>query len=107
MSCKKGECKDCGFWTDPRRTGGTCHESPVSVQTTPDYWCGKFVPRTSEEHKVIENRLESKKVKDAKAAAAQAAREAEAKAQAEKIAAPATVPVKEPMSVKDQPQSTQ
>ena len=107
MSCKKGECKDCGYWDNEGKRSTSCHRNPVSVVTTPNYWCGEFVPRTSEEKKVVENKLESKKAREAKAEAAQQAREAEAKAQAEKVSAPSPVPVKEPMSVAEQPQSTQ
>ncbi len=57
----------------------SCHRNPISVNTTPNYWCGEFVLRTSEEVKVVENKLESKKAREAKAEAAQQAREAEAK----------------------------
>ena len=107
MSCKKGECKDCGYWDFEGKRSTSCHRNPISVNTTPNYWCGEFVPRTSEEVKVVENKLESKKAREAKAEAAQQARETEAKAQAAKMSGPASIPVKEPESVATQPQSTQ
>jgi hypothetical protein len=84
-----------------------CHRNPVSVPTPPYYWCGEFVPRTEEEEKVVENKLESKKAREAKAEAAQKAREEATKAAMEKADGPTKVPVKEPMSVATQPQSTQ
>ncbi len=107
MSCKKGECKDCGFWDNDGRRTVMCHRNPVSVPTPPYYWCGEFVPRTEEEKKVVENKLESKKAKEAKAEAAQKAREEATKAAMEKADGPTKVLVKEPMSVATQPQSTQ
>ena len=107
MSCKKGECKDCGFWDNDGRRTVMCHRNPVSVPTSPTYWCGEFVPRTEEEQQVVENKLESKKAKEAKAEAAQKAREEATKAATEKANGPSKVPVREPMSVATQPQSTQ
>ena len=107
MSCKKGECKDCGCWDNDGRRTYICHRSPISAPTPPNYWCGEFVPRTEEEVKVAENKLESRKAKEAKAEAAQKAREEATKAAMEKANGPTKVPVKEPMSVEVQPQSTQ
>lgn len=107
MSCKKGECQNCGYWDDDGRRTIFCHRNPLSVATPPTYWCGEFVPRTEEEVKVVENKLESKKARQAKADAIQEAREKAAKEVEAKQNEPASIPVKEPMSVATQPQSTQ
>lgn len=106
MDCKKGECKDCGFWPNEGKRTTSCHRYPQSVATNPTYWCGEFVARTPEETKVVENKLESKKAKQAAADAAQKAREEATKAAMAKND-PVPVAVPEPASVVIQPQSTQ
>lgn len=105
MTCKKGTCSECGYWDNQGRRSILCHRFPTSVATTAEYWCGEFVPRTEEEQKVVENKLESKKARAARAEAMDAARLSKAKEDSNKTVE--TVPVEEPMAVAEQPQSTQ
>ena len=104
MTCKKGECKDCGYWDNQGRKTTSCHYGPMQASTSPTYWCSKFVSRTEVEQAVVENKLESKRSRQAKAEAIDAAREALSKQPSQTSE---SVKVSEPMSVTEQPQSTQ
>lgn len=76
VDCKKGECQDCGYWPNEGKRTTSCHRFPQSAATGPTYWCGEFVPRNETDQKVVTNKLESKKTREAKLAAADAARTA-------------------------------